>query len=95
MRARSSANCSRGSNRRTDGFFSDEGGENSFASLAMDGVGAVPPPRAWRTMFTRIAISLSRSCEEIKVQAPFNFWCVVVGARCCSLHAVACPSLTG
>ena len=36
---------------------------------------------------------------EIKVQASFKFWCVVVGARFCSFHAVAwvarrsCPSL--
>ena len=29
-------------------------------------------------------------CVEIKVQAPFNFWCVAVGARCGSLHSVEC-----
>ena len=29
---------------------------------------------------------------EIKVQAPFNFWCVVVCVRCCSLQSVACIS---
>ena len=64
-------------------------------------VDAVPPPLACRTMLTSIAISLSRSCEEIKVQAPFNSWSLAVGVRCCSLHAVACisrgscPSLTG
>ena len=36
---------------------------------------------------------------EIKLQAPFNFWCVAVGVRCFCLNTVAwvarrsCPSL--
>ena len=75
--ALSSASCSRGSNLRTgSAFFSDEGGENSFASLAMDGVGAVPPPRACRTMLTSIAISLSLSfrvafsCSSVEPPSP-------------------------
>ena len=39
------------------------------------------------------------ACVEIKLQAPFNFWCVAVGVGCCSLYAVegiprrSCPSL--
>ena len=28
----------------------------------------------------------------VKVQAPFNFWCVAVGVRCCSLDTVECIS---